>query len=142
MAIPLPIDEGLRRKRESIVRRHMEAENQLDFDAAMATFSHPRYELIGTHRVYEGEGEVRQYFKESRSIFPDQRNELIALRHADDAVVAEFWLSGTHQGVIEGVEPTGKAFRCRMCALFLFDGDALVCERVYFDTGTIARQLA
>ena len=135
-------DAELRARREAVVVEHMESENRHEYDATMATFTHPRYELIGTHRVYEGEDEVRQYFKESRSIFPDQRNELIALHHAEDAVVAEFWLSGTHQGVIEGVEPTGKAFRCRMCALFLFDGDALVCERVYFDTGTIARQLA
>jgi hypothetical protein len=28
-----------------------------------------------------------------------------------------------------------------MTALFLFDGADLVCERVYFDSGTILRQL-
>jgi predicted ester cyclase len=139
---PIAIDEGIRRRREALVREHMDAENRLDIEGAIATFTSPRYELIGTHRVYAGIDEVRQYFKESRSTFPDQRNELIALHHADDAVIAEFWLMGTHLGSMEGIEPTGKAFRCRMCALFLFEGDALVGERVYFDTGTIARQLA
>jgi steroid delta-isomerase-like uncharacterized protein len=142
VAEPIPIDEGLRRRREALVRAHMDAENRLDTEAAIATFTRPRYELIGTHRVYVGVDEVRQYFKESRAIFPDQRNELIALHHADDAVVAEFWLMGTHLGPIEGIEATGRAFRCRMCALFLFEGDGLVGERVYFDAGTIARQLA
>ncbi len=142
MSEPVSIDEGLRLKREAVVRAHMDAENRHDYEAAIATFGHPRYELVGTHRVYDGEEEVRAYFKESRAIFPDQRNELIAMHHADDAVVVEFWLMGTHLGPIEGLPPTGKAFRCRMAALFLFDADRLVGERIYFDTGTIARQLA
>ena len=29
------------------------------------------------------------YFEESRTAFPDQRNELLALHHADDAVLVE-----------------------------------------------------
>ena len=29
----------------------------------------------------------------------------------------------------------------RFCAIFLFEGTDLVCERVYFDAGTILRQL-
>lgn len=119
----------------------MEAENVHDYDSVIATFSHPRYELIATDRVHDGEAEVRAYFKESRTAFPDQRNELIALHHTDDGVLAEFWLLGTHRGPLMGFEPTGKEFRCRMAALFLFDGAKIVCERVYFDTATILRQL-
>jgi steroid delta-isomerase-like uncharacterized protein len=133
--------EPLRAVREATVRRHMEAENVHDFDAVIATFKHPRYELIATDQVHDGEAAVRQYFRESRAAFPDQRNELIALRHADDAVIVEFWLLGTHRGALMGFEPTGRAFRCRMTALFLFDGADLVCERVYFDSATILRQI-
>jgi steroid delta-isomerase-like uncharacterized protein len=134
-------DDRLRATREEIVRRHMEAENVHDFDTVIATFSHPRYELIATDQVHDGEAAVRAYFTESRSAFPDQRNELIALHHADDAVVAEFWLLGTHRGPLMGFEPTGRAFRCRMVALFIFEGANLVCERVYFDSATILRQV-
>lgn len=134
----------LRARREAIVRRHMEAENVHDFDTVVATFAHPRYELVGTDRVYDGEASVREYFRETRTAFPDQRNELIALHHADDAVIAEFWLEGTHRGPLGGLAPTGRAFRCRMASFFLFDGTEsadLVCERVYFDAATILRQL-
>lgn len=130
-----------RRRREEIVRRHMEAENVHDFDAVVATFAHPRYELVATDRVHDGEEAVRAYFRETRTAFPDQRNELIALHHADDAVVAEFWLRGTHRGPLGDLAPTGRSFRCRMVALFLFEGTDLVCERVYFDAATILRQL-
>jgi steroid delta-isomerase-like uncharacterized protein len=119
----------------------MEAENALDFDAVIRTFSHPRYELIATGQIHDGEAAVRQYFRESRAAFPNQRNELISLRHAEDAVIAEFWLLGTHKGPLLGLEPTGKEFKCRMAALFLFEGENLVCERVYFDSATILRQL-
>jgi ketosteroid isomerase-like protein len=85
-----------------------------EFDVVMDTFSHPRYEIIATDRVHDGEAAVREYFRETRTAFPDQRNELIELRHADDAVIVEFWLRGTHRGALAGVAPTGRAFECRM----------------------------
>ena len=133
--------EQVRVAREATVRRHMEAENVHDFDAVIATFARPRYELIATGETHDGEAAVREYFRTSRGAFPDQRNELIALHHTDDGVLAEFWLLGTHRGPLAGVEPTGRAFRCRMAALFLFDGAHIACERVYFDSATIVRQL-
>jgi steroid delta-isomerase-like uncharacterized protein len=135
------MDANLRSRREAIVREHMESENHHDFDTTIGTFAHPRYELIPTGDVYDGEEEVRAYFAESRTAFPDQRNELIALHHADDAVIAEFDLLGTHLGPLRALPPTGRAFRCRMTAFFLFEGADLVCERVYFDQATIMRQL-
>jgi steroid delta-isomerase-like uncharacterized protein len=97
--------------------------------------------LIPTDRVHDGDTEVRAYFKETRTAFPDQRNELISLRHADDAVIVEFWLMGTHKGPLMGVPPTGKSFRTRMTAFFIFNDTGIVCERVYFDTQSILRQL-
>ena len=133
--------EALRDKRERLVREHMELENRHEYDATIATFDHPRYELIGTGDVYDGREEVARYFEETRTAFPDQRNELIALHHADDAVIAEFWLRGTHEGSFRGLPATGRSFECRMTAFFLFEEDRLVCERVYFDVGTIMRQL-
>ena len=119
----------------------MASENVHDFDTTIGTFEHPRYELVPTGDVYDGEEEVRAYFAESRTAFPDQRNELIALHHADDAVIVEFDLLGTHLGRLRALPPTGRAFRARMTAFFLFEGDRLVCERVYFDQLTIMRQL-
>jgi steroid delta-isomerase-like uncharacterized protein len=131
----------LRARREAIVREHMESENVHDFDTTIGTFGHPRYELVATGDVYDGEEAVRGYFAESRRAFPDQRNELIALHHADDAVIVEFDLLGTHLGPLRALPPTGRSFRCRMSAHFVFEGAELVCERVYFDQLSIMRQL-
>jgi steroid delta-isomerase-like uncharacterized protein len=136
--------DDLRSRREEVVRRHMEAENLLDYDTVLGTFAHPRYELMATGQVFDGEAEVRRYFELSRTPFPDQRNELVSMRSTDDGVVVELDLLGTHLGPLRGMEPTGRTFRSRMCALFLFEdgGDGIVCERVYFDSGDILRQLA
>ena len=131
----------LRARREAVVIEHMESENTHDYDVTMGTFSHPRYEIVPTGDVFDGTERVLEYFAESRTAFPDQRNELIALHHAEQAVIAEFYLLGTHLGPLRSLPPTGRAFRCRMSAIFLFDEDRIVCERVYFDQATILRQL-
>ncbi len=135
--------QTLRQRREATVREHMESENRHDFDATIDTFDHPRYELIATGDVHDGEEEVRAYFAETRAAFPDQTNEPLAFHHSDEAVVVEFLLRGTHRGPLRGLPPTGRSFECRMCALFLFPpgGDRIVGERVYFDQATILRQL-
>ena len=132
----------LRETRERIVREHMESENTHDFDVTLDTFAgHPRYEIIPTGEVHDGTEEVSRYYSDTRAAFPDQRNEVIALYHADDAVIVEFWLRGTHEGELRGIPPTGKSFECRMTAFFLFEEDRLVNERVYFDAATILTQL-
>ena len=134
---------ALRERREAVVREHMESENRHEFDVTMGTFDHPRYEIMATGDVYDGPEAVAEYFRTSRAAFPDQRNENAVLHVADDAVIAEFDLLGTHEGELRGIPPTGKSFTCRMCALFLFEegGEGIVCERIYFDQATIAQQL-
>jgi len=137
----MAVTRALREKREALVIEHMESENVHEFDVTMETFDHPRYEIIPTGDVYDGEAEVTSYFEETRTAFPDQRNELITLHHADDAVIIEAWLRGTHLGSFRGLPPTGRSFEMRFCAMFLFDEDRLQCERVYFDANTVLRQL-
>ena len=130
-----------RKKREELVREHMDSENRHELDATIATFERPRYELIGTGEVYDGAEEVERYFEETRRAFPDQRNEVLALHHTDDAVVVEAVVRGTHKGPLRNLPPTGREFELPILAIFLFDGDKLICERVYFDQATVLRQL-
>jgi steroid delta-isomerase-like uncharacterized protein len=135
--------ETLRARREAVVREHMDSENRHDFDATLQTFDHPRYEIIATGDVYDGVEAVSEYYRTSRAAFPDQRNENVVLHHTDDGIIVEFDLLGTHEGELRGIAPTGKSFRCRMAAFFLFEPgtDRIAIERVYFDQATIAAQL-
>ncbi len=134
-------ETSIRERREALVREHMESENRHEFDITLETFDHPRYEIVPTGDVFDGPEEVRRYFEDTRTGFPDQRNELIALHHADAGVIVEFDLKGTHLGPLRGIPATGKEFSCRTVAFFLFKDERLVCERVYFDAATILGQL-
>jgi SnoaL-like protein len=121
----------------------MASENEHRFDDTIATFSNPRYELVANGLEYDGEDAVRRYFTTSRGAIRDQRNDPISLRHADDAVIVEFWLLGTLADQDHPGRLTDRQFRARMCAVFEFegDGDRIVCERVYWDRQTITDQL-
>jgi steroid delta-isomerase-like uncharacterized protein len=136
------ITEAVRAHREKVVLDHFREEVAQDWDAVLSTFPHPRYEIVPTQRVYDGDAAVRGYYHDTRMAFPDQRHEIIALRHSDDAVVVEFHLLGTHLGPFGPVPPTGAAFKFRCTAFFVFDeNEELVTERVYFDQLTLIRQL-
>jgi steroid delta-isomerase-like uncharacterized protein len=136
-------DDDLDVARAAVVREHMDSENRHELDTTIATFSHPRYELVATGEVFDGEAAVRRYYAETRTAFPDQRNRLLALHPSDDSVVAELILEGTHLGRLRGLPPTGRAFSAQISAVFYFGtgSDRILCERVYFDAGTILRQL-
>lgn len=137
----------LAERRMQVVRDHMRLECELDFDAVIATFEHPRYEINGGAHVFDGEAEVRRYFEQSRTPFPDQGNELVSIAHGGDTVLIEMYLTGTHLGPLRVgdrvVEPTGRSFRVRMAAAFEFaaDSDKIVCERPYVDPSLIAKAL-
>jgi steroid delta-isomerase-like uncharacterized protein len=137
-----PIDARQRERREETLRTLLDAQNRHDVAACIECFAHPRYELVGNQHVYDGADEVRRYYEMTAKLFPDLGFEVIETHHSDASVVAELWMSGSHLGSREGFDATGKRFRCRMVAIFQFTGDDLVGVRIYYDTGTIVRQLA
>jgi steroid delta-isomerase-like uncharacterized protein len=128
-------------KRVKTVREHVKAENAGDLDAALATFKHPRYEYVATDEIYDGPEEILAHWRELNRAFPDQQTEIVKLRRADDTVVMEGIFRGTHTGPLRGLPPTGRSFEHPFLAVFVFDGDDLIGERVYYDTTTLLRQL-
>ncbi|HSM53720.1 MAG TPA: nuclear transport factor 2 family protein [Erythrobacter sp.] len=133
------MSDDLAERRIQRVRDHMALEMEYDWDAVIATFDgHPRYEMA-TGQVFDGEEAVRGYFAGSRSVFPDQGNEIIEIAHAGNTVLVEFWLTGTHVGEIRVgdsvIPPTGRKLKARMAATFEFapGSDLILCERPYFD---------
>ena len=142
MPIPKLPEPHILEARQKLVLDHFRDEVHQRWDDVLASFPHPHYEIIATLTVHDGDRAVRQYYRDTRIAFPDQRHELIALRHSPDAVIVEFWLMGTHTGYLGKIPPTGKPFRVRVTAYFLFDAaETLVCERIYFDTLSLLKQL-
>ena len=136
-----PTSKAMRERREAMVIEHMESENRHEFDLTMETFDHPRYELIATGDVFDGEAEVERLLRGDSDRVPrpaqradrapslrrrgDRRGD--ALRHPPR--------------LLPRAAGDRAPFEMRFCAMFVFEGERLVCERVYFDSATILRQL-
>ena len=88
------------------VWEHFASEAEQEFDRTIATFGeggHPRYEIVPTGQVFDGEEAVRGYYTTTRTAFPDQRHDNVRLHLAEDAVIAEFDLLGTNDGAFYGL---------------------------------------
>jgi steroid delta-isomerase-like uncharacterized protein len=135
--------DDLRARRLELLQEHFTSEVEKEFDRTIATFAgHPRYEIMATSQVYDGEDEVLAYHRAQRTAFPDQRHDGVTFHVADDdTIVAEFELLGTNLGPFYGMEPTGKEFRVPVIAVFFFDGELLTNERIYLDAASVLTQI-
>ena len=131
-----------RERREAVVNAHIEAEAvKHDVAAALATFSHPRYEVPAMGGIVDGGEAVEGLLSQLLAAFPDFWLEKLAVHHADEAVIVECKFGGTHRGVWAGIEPTGNRMEVQSALIFVFENENLVCEKVYFDHATVLRQL-
>ncbi len=137
------MDDTLTARRLAVLEEHFQSEVDHDWDRCLSTFREtPRYEIVATGQVHEGRDAVVAYHRAQREAFPDQRHENVRMHVAsDDTIIAEFDLLGTNDGEFVGGPPTGKAFRVAVIAVFFFDGDRIINERVYLDTGSLVRQI-
>jgi steroid delta-isomerase-like uncharacterized protein len=135
-------EDSLRERREKIVNQHIDAENNADLDGLIASFFKPHYEVIPMSAVVDGEKEVRELFGGIINSFPDFHFDLMTLYHADNAVIVEGTMTGTHEREFAGMPPKGKKMAVRVAAIFDFDDDKLVNETVYFDFATLQQQIS
>ena len=142
--MPLTESSSTRALREERVNAHVQAVTTgHDVDAVMATFHRARYEVPALGVVTDGVEASGRLLSAIFAAFPDFYITVDALHHADDAVIAEVRFGGTQRGVWAGVEPKGAKAEVAGVLIFVFEGqDDLVGEKVYFDHGTILRQLA
>lgn len=136
------LTDDLRERRLAVIKEHMDTEVTHDFDRTLATFDgHPHYEIMATGQVFDGDADVMGYYRTTRTAFPDQRHDNSRFHVADDAVIVEFDLLGTNLGEFYGFPPTGKTFRVPIIAVFFFDDDRIVNERIYFDSASLVTQI-
>ena len=129
---------SLRQRREAIVNQHAEAENRHDIEATIATFHHPRYEVNGDPS--DGAEAVRKLLQGTMNGLPDLHIDIVKLRHADDAVIIEGLITGTHDGKA-GIPPSGRRVEVPVVGIFEFDADRLLCEKVYMDMAAVLTQI-
>ena len=138
---PAPVSQELRRHREAIVRRHLDAENRQDVEGVLDTFAAPKYDVKALGAVSDGADAVHELMTGLFTGFPDFHVNVLNMHHSENVVVVEEIMGGTHEGPWAGVPPTGRKMQVPCACIFEFDDDRLTCEKVYFDLATILRQL-
>lgn len=135
-----------RQRREEVVREHWDAENRHDPDGVVASFSAARasYDIpaFGPEGQRPDAASVRELWEGMLTSFPDFHIEPGPMLHGDDHIFVEVRVTGTQAGEFAGIPPTGRSIDLpRVANLFEFEGDELVCERVYIDLAELRRQL-
>jgi len=135
-----------RERREAIVREHWDAENRHDPEGVVASFSATRasYDIpaFGPDGQRPDGSSVRDLWEGMLAAFPDFHIEPGPMMHGDNHIFVEVRATGTQAGEFAGIPATGRSFDLpRVANLFEFEGDELVCERVYIDVGEMIRQL-
>jgi len=129
------------RKREIVVRAHVDAENRHDVSGVISTFHQAKYEVMPLGAVLTGAQPVGDFLAGVFEGFPDFAVQVSPLIHAESAVIAEGRFTGTHKRDWSGIPATGRSVDVPFCALFVFEAERLVSERLYFDFATLLRQL-
>ncbi len=137
------ISESRQSARIAIVEQHIRLENQHDLEGVLATFgTAARYDDEPWDEHFTGSDGVRQFYTQLMSALPDLEIEVVRRYVAEEAILVEVMIRGTHLGGWRGLPATGRRVQIPLCGIYTFDADdRLAGEKIYYDRGTILRQL-
>ncbi len=132
-----------RAARIALVEEHIRLENAHDLEGVISTFGDTAQyddEPWGEH--HKGKDGVRSFYSGLMKALPDLQ---IIVQHryvTDDAIIVEVIIRGTHLGAWRSLPATGRRVEIPLCGVYTFDeNDRLAGERIYYDRGTVLRQL-
>jgi steroid delta-isomerase-like uncharacterized protein len=138
-----PIPKDILSARIAIVEQHVRLENAHDLEGVLGTFGDTaRYDDEPWGEHYEGRDGVRSFYEQLMTALPDLEIEVKRRHVTDDAIVLEVMIRGTQLGGWRGLPSTGRRVEFPLCGVYTFDtDDRLAGERIYYDRGTVLRQL-
>jgi steroid delta-isomerase-like uncharacterized protein len=142
--VPLQRSEQDKRAiRLRTVKQHVDMENQHDLDGVLATFGRSaQYEDSPWNERHEGREGVRNFYAELMRVLPDLSIEIVRQHVADETVLLEVIIRGTHLGAWRGLPATGRRIEFPLCGVYTFNDDnSLAGEKIYYDRATVLRQL-
>jgi steroid delta-isomerase-like uncharacterized protein len=142
-SIPRNINEDRRSARIAIVEQHVRLENEHDLEGVLRTFGDTaRYDDEAWGEHYKGGDGVRLFYEQLMKALPDLEIEVVRWHVTGDAVLLEVMIHGTHLGEWRGLPATGRRVEVPLCGVYTFDSeDRLAGEKIYYDRGTVLRQL-
>jgi steroid delta-isomerase-like uncharacterized protein len=125
------------------LREHIQAESAHDMDGVLHGFTGKCFNDIAcVPKPFVGRKKVAERYRKHWEGFPDFKVRVRRLLAVDDnCIVTENEWSGTHLGPFMGLKPTAKRVRVRALVVWHFKGDKLLGETVFFDMGSIQRQI-
>lgn len=125
------------------IERHLEAESTQDLEALLAGMTEDCYNVVvcDPSPRYEGPEGVTRRYRGLWAAFPDlsvRLRRVVAIE--GDWAVTEHILSGTHEGPLFGVAPTGRTITVDTAVVWEFTGSHIRGETAYFDLATMLRQ--
>src|SRR6267143_5211683 len=142
-SIPRNRNEDTRSARIELVERHIRLENEHDLEGVLCTFGDSaRYDDEAWGEHHKGRDGVRLFYEQLMKALPDLEIEVQRRHVTDDAILVEVMIRGTHLGGWRGLPPTGRRVEFPLCGVYTFDADdRLAGEKIYYDRGTVLRQL-
>ena len=89
----------------------------------------------------DGPQGLAQFMSVYVTAFPDLHFEIQQQLADGDFVVTRWVATGTHQGVLMGIPPTGRRAVTQGCTVSQFRGGKGVHDWIYWDSGNLLRQL-
>ena len=123
-------------------QRHVLAENRRSIEGLLETLcDEPIYKVMATSQTFKGKDEVAGFYRGLFEAVPNANFELVNAFVAEEGVVEESILRGTHRGILFGIPATGREIALPMTIVFPIMNHQILGERLYFDAATLARQL-
>ncbi len=140
-AASVPADRQL--ARIAIVDEHIRFENAHDLQGVLGTFGHTaQYDDQPWNEHYRGPDGVRRFYEQLMRALPDLQIDVQRRHAAEDSILLEVIIRGTHLGAWRGLPATGRRVEFPLCAVYTFDARSrLAGEKIYYDRATVLRQL-
>ena len=142
-SIPTHRIQDTQAARLATVEQHVRLENAHDLEGVLQTFGNvAQYDDEAWGEHYKGADGVRQFYEQMMKALPDLQIEIVRRHVTDEAVLLEVMILGTQLGEWRGLPATGRRVELPLCAVYSFDsGNRLAGEKIYYDRGTVLRQL-
>ena len=128
-------DAELRATREAKLAAHMDGETNMDAEAVLATMADPAtYELVSIGRTLRGRDEIVPFLNLMFGALPGIVHRAVRFHHTPDAVIVES--ETDFPNGLDGSTP-GQVVTVPAIAVFPFDGEVSLGERLYADMGPL-----
>jgi len=120
--------------------------NQRKVDEAAKTVADDcTWTNVSSGETFKGPSGFKEFAKGWITAFSDARVDIQNQIASENAVVTEFFGRGTHDGTLKtpaaSIAPSRKKLDLKFCEVLTIKDGKVTEARLYFDTGTLMRQL-